>query len=146
MSNLSVQLTNAPGQVSLRDSIMRKIAEDQVSSVELQGVLALPAAPGVRVAELTLPELPAGAKWLLGAATDVQAKLATTGTAGTTQIRLTDGADVADLDVVNTDGDDTFVNGASISATSIDGGTVLFALVEILTLTSPSRKCDSVAL
>jgi len=132
MTDLSEQLDAAPGQLSLHDSILRAIAENQVDSVELQGVFALPTAPGVRVAELKLPELPEGGKWLLGAAADVQAKLVTTGSSGTTSIRLTNGADVADLDVVNTDGDDTFINGASISGVAIDGGTVLGIDVDAL--------------
>jgi len=125
MTDLSAQLDVAPGQESLRDSIMRKIAENQVQSVELQGVLALPATPGVGVATLKLPELPEGAQWLLGAASNVQAKLAETGSSSTTQVRLTNGADIATLDVANTVGDDTFANGSSISSVPLAGGTIL---------------------
>lgn len=113
------------GKVSEYDTLLRQVAE-RARDTSWEGSFVLPAAPATGVARLVLPELPEGSGWVLGAAADVQAKLATTGTSGTTQVRLVNGAsDVADLDVANTDSDDTFVNGSSISTAVIPGGTTL---------------------
>lgn len=127
MPDLSVQLAAAmPAIQSEYDRILRLIAENQVPTLELGGTFALPGSIGDNVAELTLPELPAGGAWTVAAVGDAQASLVTTGTALTTDIVLEgdDGTTLASIAVANTEADDTLVNAASVDSTAlIPGGT-----------------------
>lgn len=128
-SKLQTRLNAAtPDNQSEYDEVLKQIV-DAKNLHKVSGTFAL-STTGDGKAQVVLPELPDDESWQLSpVAADNRGKVATTGSSGDTVIQVADetapNTNLATLTVANTDGDDTYVNMASVSRALLPGGTVL---------------------
>lgn len=109
--------------ISQREKFLRQMAEND-GLIEYQFSIPVSGlSTGDNQRRFSLPDLPKGKSWLLGAAANVQARVTVAGSAGSTVVNLRVGStDIAVLTVANTDTDNTYINGGSLSAAAIASG------------------------